>query len=239
MKTKVLLFFIVALFFFNTDVIAQNKTRTKTSKGSATKNKVEKVEKVKAPQPVLQERESVADKKSEQGLDTLVVSGNQVDSLLNVIRQKDLEIAKLKANVAFVDTCMVRLANRWLFQKYDKSDVDDAIKYFDRIYSSKLKEDMSIVQELLSNYERSYKEFQKVLKEAQNDIDRENPFAYNEYKNKYIKKIENMSYYKKYYKSGWNIRYLNGQIDEALGILKKHSKDKKADFKSLIDVDFL
>ena len=120
----------------------------------------------------------------------------------------------------------------------NKADVDEAIKYFDRIYSSELKEDMSIVQELLYNYERSYREFQSIMKEAQSDIDRESPFACEEYRNKYKRKIENMMYYWKYYKEEWNIRYLNEQIDKAIQIINNHKDGKFADLSSLIDPNF-
>ena len=177
-----------------------------------------------------------SDNLEEQSL-KLTNEKEQKDSLLSLITKKDLEIASLKSNIGFVDTCMVKLANRWLFEKYDKSDIDEAIKYFDRIYSSKLKSDLSIVQKLLREYESSYKEFQDIIKEAQNDIDRENPFNCDEYKNKYMSKVKGMEYYIKYYNSDWNIRYLNAKIAEAIEIINNHSSNKFADFSHLIDYD--
>lgn len=116
-----------------------------------------------------------------------------------VIKLRKFRDDVLKSNIGFVDTCMVKLANRWLYEPFDKADVDEAISYFDRIYSSRLKEDLSIVQELLYSYERSYREFQSILRQAQSDIDRESPFVCEEYKNKYIRMIESMPYYLKYY----------------------------------------
>lgn len=47
--------------------------------------------------------------------------------------------------------------------------------------------------------------------------------------------IESMPYYLKYYNADWNIRYLNGQIREALERLNNHSDTNPADFSSLID----
>ena len=167
-----------------------------------------------------------------------IIVDKRMDSLLNVISRKDKEIATLKANIGFVDTCMVKLANRWLYEPFNKEDVDEAITYFDRIYSTSLKKELSIVQELLQNYESSYREFQSILKQAQGDIDRESPFVCEDYKNKYTQRIESMSYYLKYYKGDWNIRYLNEQITEALERLKNHSDSKPADFVSLIDPNF-
>ena len=73
------------------------------------------------------------------------------------------------------------------------------------------------------------------IKKAQADIDRENPFACDDFKGRYIRMIKNMYYYTKYYNSDWNIRYLNEQIAEALERLKNHTDGKFADFLSLID----
>lgn len=166
----------------------------------------------------------------------------KIDSLLEILNIKEKEIdkikienTKLRSNIGFVDTCMVKLANRWLYEKYNKSDVDEAIKYFDRIYSSKLKDELSIVQRLLRDYERSYKDFQFIIQQAQQDIDRENPFAVDSYKQKYIHKIKSMLYYMQYYNEEWNIRYLNEQINRALDLLNNHSGNKQADFSYIID----
>ena len=56
-----------------------------------------------------------------------IIVDKRMDSLLNVISRKDKEIATLKANIGFVDTCMVKLANRWLYEPFNKEDVDEAI----------------------------------------------------------------------------------------------------------------
>ena len=232
--------------------MAQDKQKT-FFKGKSNKDKIENVDSIKLVADSLHRElvrrdsvsrvnailiDSIRTNAKQDSLRLTVVANRQKDSLLNVIRLKDREISTLKANTGFVDTCMVRLANRWLYERFDKADVDEAIKYFDRIYSSKLKEEMSIVQELLRNYERSYREFQSIMKEAQSDIDRENPFACDDFRNKYIRMIENMFYYTKYYKSAWNIRYLNEQIAEALERLKNHSNNKFADFLSIMDPNF-
>ena len=181
--------------------------------------------------------DSIYRKNESDSLRMVAAAKSQKDSLSGIIREKDKEIIVLKSNIGFVDTCMVRLANRWLYEPFDKADVDAAISYFDRIYSSRLKEDMSIVQELLYSYERAYREFQSILRQAQSDIDRASPFVCEEYKIKYIRMIESMPYYLKYYNGDWNIRYLNGQIREALERLNNHSDTNPADFSSLIDAD--
>lgn len=251
MSKKGLIVFLVSLFM-TTNVMAQDKQKT-LFKGKSNKDKIENVDSIKFVADSLHRElvrrdsalrvntrliDSIKTNAKQDSLRMTVAASRQRDSLLNVIRLKDSEITTLKANTGFVDTCMVKLANRWLYEQFDKTDVDDAIKYFDRIYSSKLKEEMSIVQDLLRNYERSYREFQSIMKDAQSDIDRENPFACEEYRNKYKRKIENMMYYWKYYKEEWNIRYLNEQIDKALQIINKHADGKFADFSTLIDPNF-
>lgn len=250
MKIKELVTIMLFLCLVNINVTAQEKQRQPLFKGKIERDKIENVDSIKYVADSLHRellrRDSVAqintrlidsikDNAKRDSLRLTVAANRQRDSLLNVIRQKDREITTLKTNTGFVDTCMVRLANRWLYERFDKADVDEAIKYFDRIYSSKLKEEMSIVQELLRNYERSYREFQTIIKEAQSDIDRESPFACDQYRDKYKRKIENMMYYWKYYKEEWNIRYLNEQIDKAVQIINNHKDGKFADFSSLID----
>ena len=151
------------------------------------------------------------------------------------IETRDKEILQIQSNIGFVDTCMVKLANRWLYEKFDKESVDEAITYFDRIYNNELKNELSIVQKLLRDYEPAYREFQSILKQAQDDIERTSPFGVDEYKEKYIRRIQTMSYYLQYYEGDWNIRYLNDKIKEALDRLQTHSDKKTADFSSLID----
>lgn len=157
------------------------------------------------------------------------------DSLMDVLSAKDKEIEQLQSNIGFVDTCLVKLANRWLYEKFDKESVEEAIGYFDRIYSSRLKGDLSIVQTLLRDYESAYREFQSILKEAQSDMGRRSPFGVEKYKKKYSDRIKSMPYYVKFYDSSWNIRYLNELIAKALGILDAHSDKEIADFSQLID----
>lgn len=157
-----------------------------------------------------------------------------MDSLLNEVEIRDKEIVQFKSNIGFVDTCLVKLANRWLYEKFDKQSVDEAITYFDRLYNKDLKNELSIVQKLLRSYEPAYMEFQSILKQAQDDIERTSPFCVDEYKEKYINMIQRMPYYIQYYKSDWNIRYLNEKIKEALDRLQSHSAEKQADFSSLI-----
>lgn len=250
MKTKKLILILFSLFI-SANIMAQEKWK-EIFKGKSGKDRIENVDSIKLVADSLHRELILMDSVSRVNIKQidsirinakqdslrLVAANRQRDSLLNIIHLKDREIATFKSNIGFVDTCMVRLANRWLYERFDRTDVDEAIKYFDRIYSSKLKEEMSIVQKLLRNYESSYREFQSILKEAQSDIDRESPFACEDFKSRYIRMIENMYYYTKYYNSDWNIRYLNEQIAEALKRLKNHTDGKFADFSFLIDQSF-
>ena len=157
------------------------------------------------------------------------------DSMSTEIETRDNEILRIQSNIGFVDTCMVKLANRWLYEKFDKESVDEAITYFDKIYNNELKNELSIVQKLLRDYEPAYREFQSILKQAQDDIERTSPFGVDDYQEKYIRRIQTMSYYLQYYEGDWNIRYLNDKIKEALDRLQTHSDKKPADFNSLLD----
>ena len=158
-----------------------------------------------------------------------------IDSLQGEIAKQNVEIAYFQRYAGFLDTCMVKLANRWLYEKFDKEAVDEAISYFDWMYSSRMKSDLSIVQRLLKDYEKSYKEFQTILKDAQYDIERESPFAVDGYRKRYLDRLSDMEYYRQYYNSDWSIRYLDRQIDDAMEILENHSDTKPADFEPLID----
>lgn len=160
-----------------------------------------------------------------------------VDSLQGKIVEQNAEIAYFQRYAGFLDTCMVKLANRWLYERFDKEAVDEAISYFDWIYSDRTKSDLSIVQRLLKDYEKSYKEFQSILRAAQDDVERESPFAIDGYRKRYLDRLADMEYYRQYYNSDWSIRYLDRQIDDAMEILENHSDTKPADFGPLIDTN--
>lgn len=250
MKIKELVTIMLFLCLVNINVTAQEKQRHPLFKGKIERDKIENVDSIKyvadSLRRELSHRDSIVNaniklidsirRSAKQDSMRMIVRANrQKDSLMFVISNKEKEIAKLQGNMGFVDTCMVKLANKWLYGRYDRDAVKDAISYFDRIYSANFKQEYSIVQELLKKYESSYREFQIILKKAQADFDRENPFACEDFKSRYIRMIENMYYYTKYYNSDWNIRYLNEQIAEALERLKNHTDGKFADFSSLID----
>lgn len=173
-----------------------------------------------------------------------IALSNQLDSLKMILVMREEMLVKQDSIISihedrmnFVDTCMMKLCNRWLFEKYNKEAVDDAIKYFNRIISPQLKETYSVVLNLLSEYEKSYFTFQKIMKSAQSDSRRYLETRREEYATYYIGEIQNMEYYKKYYHRNWNIRYLTNQIKSALEMLEKHkSTDKTADFSSFIDI---
>lgn len=158
----------------------------------------------------------------------------RIDSLFSVMKDKDAKIQQLTKDRDFVDTCMARLANRWLYEKYNEKDVKEAISYFDKILSNDFRREHSVILELLKNYKTAYNDFLTILKQAQKDADRENPFSAKEYKERYLRKIESMTYYVRYYKESWNIRYLNERIKIAEERLKAHSDSKYADFSDLI-----
>ena len=160
---------------------------------------------------------------------------SKIDSLYGIISSKDAEIKQLTEERAFVDTCMARLANRWLYEKFNEQDVNEAIGYFNKILSTQLRRDRSVILELLKSYKSAYMEFQSIILDAQRDPDRDNPFSAVDYKNRYKSRIESMPYYVRYYHQSWNIRYLNERIKDALARIEAHSATKPADFSDLID----
>ena len=184
--------------------------------------------------------DSLRQKHQADSLKMAMAISRERDSLTAEIKRKDEMIAGFEAKINYVDTCLLKFANRALYERFDREAVNDAISYVDRIYSSGFKQEYSIVQKLLREYERSYKDFQQILREAQDDDDRINKltFVVEEYKKRYIQEIKGMNYYKRYYGGDWNIRYLNGQIDDALKMLGIHSIEKPADFTPLIDSNF-
>ena len=216
MKIKELLTVLLFLCFVNINVTAQEKQKQALFKGKNERDKIENVDSIKYVAGIIATIFELILKMLSPTQRMIVRANRQKDSLMLVIRNKEKEIAKLQGNMGFVDTCMVKLANRWLYERYDRAAVKEAISYFDRIYSANFKQEYSIVQELLKQYESSYRDFQTILKKAQADFDRENPFACDDFRSRYIRMIENMYYYTKYYNSDWNIRYLNEQIAEAL-----------------------
>lgn len=247
MKIKQLLLLVLLLGVINVDVSAQDRQKIslfnlKSNKSNAVENVDSLMFIIDSLRGQLSLRDSIAESQQrliatmrDESVRMALSVSCERDSLLSVIRSRDEKIATLRSNVGFVDTCMVRLANRWLFERFDRVAVKDAISYFDRIYATSFRDEYSIVQELLANYESAYGEFQAILKQAQADCDRENPFATDSFKNKYVKMIVNMPYYKRYYESDWNIVYLNGQISKALDLLRNHSSRRLADFSQLID----
>lgn len=135
-----------------------------------------------------------------------------------------------------IDTCMISLANRWLFVRFNKDEIDKAISYFERITSAQLKEDRKQILVLLKEYEDAYISFSQLMLSAQKDPRRESAFDVKEFKEDYISRIHEMPYYKKYYKSGWSIRFLDGIIAQAIKKLEEH-ENKFADFSDLFIVE--
>ena len=140
MKIKGLTIILVSLFL-SSNIMAQDKQRT-FFKGKSNKDKIENVDSIKlvadSLHRMLLHRDSIigVNKKvidslrlnsKRDSLRLTVAANQQRDSLIKVIRSKEREITTLQSNAGFVDTCMVKLANRWLYEPFNKKDVDDAI----------------------------------------------------------------------------------------------------------------
>lgn len=240
MKVKVISLILVSLFVLNLNGLAreiQEIPISKPKKITKKKNPVENVDSIKLVADSLLQELRIRDSVLYANNKLVEDKTREQDSLLSVIRDKDNEITKLRAHYELVDKCMIRLLNRWLNEPFNKEDVLYAIEMYDKIYSEELKKKYSKIQDLLKNYESAYKTLQKILKDAQYDINRKNPLdsSCELYRKIYIKQIEEMDYYKNYYNGFLNILYLNKQIDKALEILRNHSSENPADFSHLID----
>lgn len=240
-----------------------NVKQNKVKKGKAEKaEKAEKVEKaesaavdfkaladslaveLKLQNDIVKEKDKLLvqmqDKMIADSIKMMEASIDEISKLKGMLAEKDRELSVYRENQEYFDMTIVRLANRWLIEKYDPEAVSNAIKFFDRIYSKEImKEEREKIKTLLSKYDESYREFHSILRDAQNDEDRESIFLYEQYRNKYIKKIKEMSYYRTFHGQSWKIIYLSNQINQALDMLENHTDQNFVDFTSLIDYDFL
>ena len=211
------------------------------------------------------EKTGKSDKVDKPGKVETVDWAAKVDSLTACIAYRDSVIMKFKSRVAAdsvtlsvqndsltarasrikewedrrgrIDTCMISLANRWLFVRFNKEEIEKAITYFERVTSTQLKEDRKQILELLKGYEDAYNTFKDLLLSAQNDERRTNPFTIKDYKETYLHALREMSYYKDYYKSGWSIRFLDGMISNAIEKLEKHNEIQPVDFSDLFIIE--
>lgn len=184
----------------------------------------------KQQQQITTQEHSIADRDSE-----ITKHRKTIDSLQRIANEYNL----YKKDEDFVDRQFATLANIRLSQRFNKSKIEDAIKCFDMMHGTKY--NLAELKVLLKNYEVWYREFQNILKEAQNNRERVRTVSETltkEYKATYINKIKNMKYYREHYSKEWTIDYLNLQIDKALAILEKHAAGNVADFSQLIDKDF-
>lgn len=160
----------------------------------------------------------------------------QRDSIINV---RNSEIKVLRDREGFVDTCMVKLLDQWLYVKeFNREKIKHIKSFFDQIYSTQIKQQMSVVQELVYSYEEAYITLQKILHEAQNNEMRTSlKFLMfpERFRDKYLAAIKEMPYYQRFYNNEWNIAYMNYLIDTAISILNNHCEEKPADFSMILD----
>ena len=216
MKTLLTSFIAICLALLSYDTVAQTKVK---------KNKTENVQVVDVNARLEGQIDS---------LKHLLDSRNSmIAEMESIIAGKDSIIAIHEDRIGYIDTCTVRLTNRWLYEKYSENDVNEAIQYFDKIMSQELKSEIFIIRELLVAYKEAYKEFITIINEASADPDKEMTFMREDYAKKYITRIKNMDYFKKYFNSQLSIGYLNAKINDALELLNDHMNGEEADFSIL------
>lgn len=201
-------------------------------------------------------------------LEVLYGSGIEVEPMdlnLNVeevqvqIDSKDTEVEKLKATIkfletqlenqnkylAFADSLKLRISNDCFRFKYDKERVDEAVVYFNQMYSDKLRQSFAPMNELLRGYGMWYAEIKSILNSAQQDYSINTKkwksagmFGGMEYKpnQKFIKEIKSSYYYSKYYKNNWTIFYLDDLITKAIDRLNQYNEknDTPLDFTDIL-----
>jgi hypothetical protein len=154
--------------------------------------------------------------------------------------QKELDnqnqvVKAWKDRINYVDYGALVFAEYCLSYSFNKDNIGDAIYYLGLIELEGPKKQVPALEERLNAYEEANRAFVAILNQAQKDGNRQNLFKMDSYKEQYIQQIKDMAYYKELYKKeDINIPYLDTQIDQALDILKSHSKEKRADFSAVI-----
>ena len=145
------------------------------------------------------------------------------------INVQNNKIERLNKYLLFADTIVARLSNDCLRKKYDPTQVNQAIKDFEQMYSPELKSKFGRLKFLLNEYGKFTQELIDIFIEAQNDKGLGNPFTGRKQALTYIDKIKNTRYYREIYSDNWTIPYLNNLIDECFETIKnfnpKESKD--------------
>jgi hypothetical protein len=144
------------------------------------------------------------------------------------IKEQETIIKRLEKRLLFADTVIARISNNCLLKKYDPKNVNDAIVYFEGMYSNDLKSKFSRLKTLLMEYGSYTKELGDIFIEAQNDKALGNPFTGQNQAMTYIDKIKSTTYYREVYDENWTIPYLNSVIDRSIEVIKSFNpKDSK------------
>ena len=145
------------------------------------------------------------------------------------INVQNKKIERLNKYLLFADTIVARLSNDCLRKKYNSTQVNQAIRNFEQMYSPELKSKFGRLKFLLNEYGKFTQELIDIFIEAQNDKGLGNPFTGQKQALTYIDKIKNTRYYREIYSDNWTIPYLNNLIDECFETIKnfnpKESKD--------------
>ena len=144
------------------------------------------------------------------------------------IKVQNKKIERLNNSLLFADTIVARLSNDCLRKKYNSTQVNQAIRNFEQMYSPELKSKFGRLKFLLIEYGKFTQELNAVFIEAQNDKGLGNPFTGQKQALTYIDKIKNTRYYREVYSENWTIPYLNNLIDKCIETIKAFNpKDSK------------
>jgi len=141
-----------------------------------------------------------------------------------------------KKQIQYADTCILKYANAQLYFKYDEKRIKNALSALSHISNKDMKEKQTF-ENLLNGYSGYFTEIKTLVNNAQNNPDRTNPFNGQQYISALKTSVENLTYYRSYYKKPMNIPFLNEVIGNLLKQLSKAKPDDGiyADFSQIIE----
>lgn len=176
-------------------------------------------------------------------LDSIAIDTSEI----NALNRQKTEILRSSENLTdfqkFGEECLCEFIQGRLCQPYNENYIKQAIKNYNDLKSATLRDKYAWMVPLLQGYGSYYNEFMTIIRAAQNDPIRTSVDGKEEYKMRYITRIEQMQYYKQYYNKKeagvQGIPYLEEQIYNALFLLDKHnpgtrSKSFTVDFSYLL-----
>lgn len=160
-------------------------------------------------------------------LDSIAIDTSEI----NALNRQKTEILRSSENLTdfqeFGEGCLCEFIQGRLCQPYNENYIKQAIENYNGLKSATLRDKYAWMIPLLQGYGSYYNEFMTIIRAAQNDPIRTSIDSEEEFRMKYLARIEKMPYYKQYYiKRGPgipSIPYLDEQIFKAKCLLENHN----------------